>query len=207
MSREYFDYNVDYETYLTQVNEIFKDFKDFFYNEVNFLPDLTKKYQIFLDKYDANDDTINRILDLQTSVPYTLFFQKVEEFLHILAEGKKYQKKSNFNVSGVHNDYLKILLHFLFLLINKNFENLALLMNIKPTVFVSAFIYIKEDLFNFLDVISEFLFSNYYRYKYDNYYFFTECINAILSTFEFSNNTQVINKLKYNKNFSSIIFF
>jgi hypothetical protein len=106
----------------------------------------------------------------------------------------------------VHYDYLKILLHFLFLLVNKNFENLALLMNIKPTVFVSAFIYIKEDLYNFLDVISEFLFSNYYKYKYDNYYFFTECINAILSTFEFSNNTQVIN---YNiiKIFSSLIFF
>jgi len=191
VNREYFDYNLDYERYLNQVNEIFQDFKNFFYDEVNFLPDLTKKYQIFLDKFDANDETINRILDLQTSVPYTLFFQKVEEFLHILSEGKNYQKKSRFNAFGVHNDYLRILLHFLFLLVNKNFENMALLMNIKPTVFVHAFINIKEDLFNFLEVISEFLFSNYFKYKYDNYYFFTESINAILAMFEFSNNTQV----------------
>ena len=191
INREYFDYNINYETYLNQVNDIFRDFKNFFYNEVCFLPDLTKKYQIFLDKYDANDDTINRVLDLQTSVPYTLFFQKLEEFLHILSEGKKYLKKSNFNISGVQNDYLKVLLHFLFLLVNKNLENVCLLMNIKPLVFVNAFIYVQDDLFNFMDVISEFLFSNYYQYKFDNYYFFTEVINAILENFDIGNNLLV----------------
>jgi len=191
VNRQYFDFNVIYEVYLGQVNEILKDFKQFLFNDLNFLPDLTKKYQTFHENYDVNDDTINVILDLQTSVPYTLFFQKVEEFLHILSEGKKYQKKTSFFYSGIHHDYLNVLLHFLFLLVNKNFENLTLLMNIKPRIFVYTFIYIKEDLFNFLEVISEFLFSNYHKYKYDNYYFFTECINAILDTFEYGDMAQV----------------
>lgn len=193
MNREYFDYNINYESYLSQVNEILKDFKNFFYNDVNFLPDLTKKYQIFLDdNFIVQEDTLKKIKDLQMCVPYTLLFQKVEEFLHILSEGRTFQKKSSFNISGIQNDYLRILLHFLFLLVIKNHENLSLLMNMKPTVFVSSFIYVKEDLFNFLDIIGEFLFSDYYEYKFDNYYFFTECINAVLDSFVLTNNLQVI---------------
>jgi len=190
-NRKYFDYDINYEKYLENVNEIFKDFKNFLNNDVNFLPDLTQKYQIFFNKYDnSNDITIKRILDLQTCVPFTLFFQKIEEFLHILSEGKRYKAKTSFIVSGIHNEYLKIILYFFFLLVHKNSENMTLLMNIKPTVFVSAFIYVKEDLFNFLELLSESLFSNN-PYQFDNYYFFTESINAILSTFELTRNLQV----------------
>ena len=77
------------------------------------------------------------------------------------------------------------------MLIDKNQENLVLLMNFKPNIFVCTFMIIKEDLFNFLEIVAEILFSSYYQYKYDNFYFFTECINEILDNFQMMGNMQV----------------
>lgn len=190
-NRDYFDYVMDYETYLTQVNDIFKELKQFIYNDINFLPDLSKKYQIFFDKSPLNDMTNDKIVEIQQCVRYTLFFQKIEEFIHIYAEGKKYMKSNNkkrFNAGGIQIDYLKMILHFLYLLVNRNYENLCLLMNFKTNIFINAFFDIEDHLYDFLELISEMLFSNQTSYQFDNYYFFSESMNAILNKVNFEGN-------------------
>ena len=133
--------------------------------------------------------TLEKIKELQNCVRYTVFFQKVEEFLFIFAEIKKFRKDnfSEINQTIVFNDNLKLLLHFLHLLIYQDYENLTLLMNFKANIFINTFIDIKDNLMDFLDSIAEMLFRCDIEYKYDNYYFFCDCLIKILDLVHFDN--------------------
>lgn len=182
-NRDYFDYNINYEGYLITINMIFRDFKSFIFSEINYLPDLKKKYLVFDEKWNLDDVTVERITEIQKCVKYTLFFQKIEEFMHIFSEGKIYNKSGQGE--GLQSEYLKMILHFLYLLVCRDYENLCLLMNFKPKIFVNAFFETNSSLYDFLELISEMLFSTRNKYKFDNFYFYTECLNEIIFKLNF----------------------
>jgi hypothetical protein len=184
-NRDYFDYNINYEGYLITMNMIFRDFKSFIFSEINYLPDLNKKYQVFDEKWNLDDITVERITEIQKCIKYTLFFQKIEEFLHIFSEGKTYHKLGQGE--ALQTEYLRMILHFLYLLVCRDYENLCLLMNFKPKIFVNAFYETNSSLYDFLELISEMLFSTNNTYKFDNFYFYTECLNEILFKLNFDN--------------------
>ena len=194
-NRDYFDYNINYETYLQKVKEIFNDLKHFMDDEVNCVPDLTKKYQTFFEKGITDDLGHERLSHLQTSVRYTLFFQKIEEFVHIYSEGKKFGKDVDVN-KNVETEYLKTILHFMYLLVHNNYENLCLLMNIKTKIFVGAFFNVHDNLFDFMERISEMLYNDNHGYKYDNFYFFCEVLNDIQDKIDFENNANNDDNIK-----------
>jgi hypothetical protein len=202
-NRKYFEYEIDYETYLLNLDNIFKDFKTFLTNNINYLPDLEKKFQFYSEKITENESINNKIINLQESVKYSLFFQKIEEFIHIYGEGKMCgfnnknnnnnnnlisldninEDNDNINFEGIKQENLKMLLYFFFLIVNKNPQNLTLLMKIKANIFVNAFYEIKETLFDFMELIGEILFNE--EYKFDNYYFYSEVLNEILEKLDF----------------------
>jgi hypothetical protein len=198
VNRDYFDYNINYEAYLNQVNDTFKELKFFIFNDLNFLPDMSRKYQIFHEKIAFDDVTNEKIVEIRKCIKHTLFFQKIEEFLHIYSEGKNapsnQRNKGYVGFTGVQSEYLKMTLNFLFMMVNKDYENLCLLMNFKSRNFVIAFFDVQDALFDFLELISEMLFSNQKTYQFDNFYFFTECLNEIINrvSFDKTDDHQVI---------------
>jgi len=44
---------------------------------------------------------------------------------------------------------------------------------------------VHESLLDFLELIGEMIFSNRTKYKYDNFYFFTECVKEIINFIKF----------------------
>lgn len=185
-NREYFDYNLNYDEYLKKVNKIFRDLKNMIVKNINHIPDLSKKFQIFNHSYSIDEATDEKIKSLQECVKYTLLFQKLEEFFFIYSEGKRFgHEKKMDNHGGFHSDYLKFILNFLFLLVNKNYENLCLAMNFKTKCFVNALYDEKEILFDYLELISEMLFNSNGKYQFDNFYFLTETLNDIIEKISF----------------------
>jgi len=188
-NREYLDYDLNYDDYLIKVNGIFRDLKNMVEKNLNYIPNLKRKYQIFNENHSHEENIDIKISNLQECVKYTLFFQKLEEFFYIYSEGKKFghKEKKNSHSGGFQTDYLRFLLNFLFLLVNKNYENLCLAMNFKTKCFVIALYEEKETLFDYLESISEMLFNNKNYYELDNFYFFTETLNDIIDLIIFRN--------------------
>ena len=52
-------------------------------------------------------------------------------------------------------------------------------MNIKPKIFIGLFITADDALFDFLERVNEMLYTT--TYKFDNYYFFSECLCFIVN--------------------------
>jgi hypothetical protein len=109
----------------------------------------------------------------------------LEEFFFIFSEGKRFGYVKKDHHGGFHSDYLKFILNFLFLLVNKNYENLCMAMNFKTKCFVNALFEEKETLFDYLELISEMLFNTNEKYQFDNFYFLTDTLNDIIELIKF----------------------
>ena len=76
-----------------------------------------------------------------------------------------------------------------FVIIDKNFENLILLMSFQPEELYNTFIDVKETFLDFLLIVSEMLFaSSLQTYKFDNYIFFCHTISFITEKLDFGGN-------------------
>jgi len=188
-NREYLDYNSNYNDYLHKASGLFRDLKNMIIKNLNFLPDLTKKLQIFNKDLTNNSETNDNIMEIQECVKYTLLFQKLEEFFFIYSEGKKFghEGKIKSNSGRFHTGYLQFILNFLYMLVYNNYENLCLAMNFKSKSFVIALYEEKEILFDYLELISEMLISKN-NYKFDNIFFLTESLNDIIEMIQFKDN-------------------
>ena len=181
-NRQYFDFDISFEKYIESVIDIFIEFQTILTNEVGYLPELNLKYFNFMDLNDKN--IINNLTNLQNAVQCSLYYQKIEEFIHIYAKGKKFKSEENL-VEVDQNKFeslLKNILLIYFLLIIKNPENFCLVMNIKPDIFIITFINVYEQLFYFFERMVEMVFD--LDYKYDNFYFLSECLCFVISHLE-----------------------
>ena len=179
INRQYFDFDISFEKYVTNVMEIFTKFQSFINKDISYLPDIKLKYFNFID---LNDKTIlNKLTNLQNAAQCSLYFQKVEEFIHIYAKGKGFKNEEFiFELDEKKVNYLlKNILNFYFLLIIKNPENFCLVMNIKPDIFIETFVEVYEELFYFFERMVEMVFD--LDYKFDNYYFISECLCFVIT--------------------------
>jgi hypothetical protein len=110
----------------------------------------------------------------QRTANFTLIYSRIEQFMSIYYQGKTFKKIDTKKSKPI----LDFILSFLFLLIYRNHENLTLIMNFKPLIFVETFSDNKEMMFLFLERICEMFHSG--EYEYDNFYFYSECLCIII---------------------------
>ena len=186
-NRKYLNYYIKFDEYLNNSLAIIKDFEKYVRSELPSIPDITMKYIHFLG-ISNHPNTIKRIKQFQRAANFSLLYSRIEEFISIYYQGKKYnnidKKKSK--------PLLNFILTLLFLLVYKNQSNLSLIMNIKPLIFVQTFIDSQNMMFCFLERICEMFHTG--EYNFDNYYFYTECLCMTILHIE--------NKFRYDQNLS-----
>ena len=199
-SRQYFSYDIQHEIFCKYSNDIISQFRAFVQNLNINLDEISVKYCIYNEPNQASLEALNK---LKQAAMYSLFFQKIEEFIHIYSQGKIFPSSRDsyeFNKEDLL-DNLQFLLKLLFALCNRDFKYLTLVSNLKPKIFIGAFYDTPEVLLQFLARISEMIYSELpnekltihsmingadddekedLTYKYDNYYFFSEWICELL---------------------------
>lgn len=184
LNRQYFDYGINLQNYIEKTNEVMGELKNFIMKDIEYIPNLNTKYAYFVDV--PNINKFKRVQTLQNVIKYTIFFQKMEEYIHIYAEGKTYTFKGDeplirIDMAG-HKELLIFILKVYYLLMQNNNQIFCLVMNIKPKIFVNCFIDAGDALFDFLERMCEMMFTS--TYKFDNFYFFSECLCFIISYVE-----------------------
>ena len=176
-NRKYLNYYISFNEYLNNSLLIIQDFEKYVKNELPSIPDITMKYLHFIG-ISNHPNTIKRIKQFQRAANFSLLYSRIEEFISIYYQGKKYNnidtKKSK--------PLLDFILSFLFLLVYRNPSNLALIMNIKPLIFVETFSDTKKMMFHFLERICEMFHTG--EYQFDNFYFYSECLCMIILDIE-----------------------
>ena len=197
-SRQYFSYEIQHEIFCKNATDIILQFKGFVVNARINLEEIFTKYCIY-NQPDQN--SIENLNKLKKVVMYSEFFQKIEEFVHIYAQGKIYPSSRDsyeYNKEDLI-DNLHFLLKLLFALCNRDYRFLTLVMNIKPKIFIGCFYDVPDTMIAFLERLSEMMYSGLpmeqttleslingdeeeedHTYKYENLYFFSECICELL---------------------------
>ena len=174
---KYLNYYIKFDEYLTNALLIIKDFEKNIKDELPLMPDITIKYLHFIGI--SNHPNTNKKMKLfQRTANFSLLYSRLEQFMSIYYQGKKYNKIDTQKSKPL----LDFILTFLFLLAYRNQENLSLIMNFKPLIFVETFSDNKKMMFLFLERICEMYYSG--EYKFDNFYFFTECLCIIILQIE-----------------------
>ena len=176
-NRKYLNYYINFNEYLNNSLLIIKDFEKFVRDELPSLPDITMKYLHFIG-ISNHPNTVKRIKSFQRAANYSLLFSRIEEFISIYYQGKKFNKID----TKKSRPLLDFILTFLFLLVYRNPPNLTLIMNIKPLIFVETFSDTKKMMFLFLERICEMFHTG--EYQYDNFYFYSECLCMIILDIE-----------------------
>ena len=147
-NRKYLNYYIKFDEYLNNSLVIIKDFEKYVKSELPSIPDITMKYINFLG-ISNHPNTIKRIKHFQRAANYSLLFSRIEEFISIYYQGKKYNKIDTKKTKPI----LDFILTFLFLLVYKNSASLALIMNIKPLILIN--LHFKTlKLFNYIYIIN-----------------------------------------------------
>lgn len=183
-NRQYFDYGISYQSYIEKTNELMGELKTFITKDIGYMPNLKLNYAYFADL--PNSKKFKKVQILQNVIKYTIFFQKMEEYIHIYSEGKTFTFKGDEPLIKMDMNFQRELLAFIlkvyYLLMQNNNEIFTLVMNIKPKIFVGTFIDTGDNIFDFFDRMCEMLFTP--NYTYDNFYFFSECLCFILAYVE-----------------------
>ena len=84
-SRQYFSYDIQHEIFCKYSNDIISQFRAFVQNLNINLDEISVKYCIYNEPNQASLEALNK---LKQAAMYSLFFQKIEEFIHIYSQGK-----------------------------------------------------------------------------------------------------------------------
>ena len=219
-NRQYFSYEIPHDIYCKNIYDIIKTFRDFILSHHINVEEIKIKYCSFMPvPIQQSEQTVlsnENLSKLKKVVFYSNFFQKVEEVIHIYAQGKIFPSSSEsfeYDKEGLLENFA-FLLKLLYTLCNKDWAMLCLVMNIKPKIFVATFYDIPDVLLMFLERISEMLFSRIQNdkislntlirsdddiedssYKFDNYYFLSECLCELLIINNESGNNMNLNIL------------
>ena len=172
-NRKYLNYYINFNEYLNNALTLIKDFEKYVKSELPSIPDITMKYLHFIG-ISNHPNTIKRIKAFQRAANFSLLFSRLEEFISIYYQGKKFNHVDIKNTKPA----LDFILTFLFLLVYRNPQNLTLIMNIKPFIFIEAFSDTKKMMFYFLERICEMFHAG--EYQYDNFYFYSECLCMLI---------------------------
>ena len=172
-NRKYLNYYINFNEYLNNALSLIKDFEKYVKSELPSIPDITMKYLRFIG-ISNHPNTIKRIKEFQRAANFSLLFSRLEEFISIYYQGKKFNHVDVKNTKPA----LNFILTFLFLLAYRNPQNLTLIMNIKPFIFIEAFSDTKKMMFYFLERICEMFHAG--EYQYDNFYFYSECLCMLI---------------------------
>ena len=187
-NRKYLNYYINFNEYLNNSLLIIKEFEKYVKSQLPSIPDITMKYLHFIG-ISNHPNTVKRIKQFQRAANYSLLFSRIEEFISIYYQGKKF---NNIDIRKTKS-VLDFILTFLFLLAYRNQPNLALIMNIKPLIFVETFSDTKKMMFCFLERICEMFHTG--EYQLDNFYFYSECLCMIILEIE--------NKFRRDQNLSN----
>ena len=172
-NRKYLNYYINFTEYLYNALLILKDLENYVKSELPSIPDITMKYLHFIG-ISNHPKTIKRLKEFQRAANFSLLFSRIEEFISIYYQGKKFNKVD----TKMTKPLLDFILTFLFLLVYRNPPNLALIMNIKPLIFIETFSDTKRMMFYFLERICEMFHTG--EYQFDNFYFYSECLCMII---------------------------
>ncbi len=172
INRQYFSYDCNQETYFENANEILSKFHGLMINEGFNLDEISHPYCIFSPPEHKSFDKLQKIRKV---IFYSVFFQKVEEFIHIYSCGKIYPQPDegfDYNKDDLI-DNINFLLKFLFLLANRDCRMLTFVMNIKPQIFAVTFNDVISTTLDFLERLSEMIYcgidvENYNKYNSSN---------------------------------------
>jgi len=144
-------------------------------NKINF-DNIGEEEDISNEKlFFKNLENYKKINEFKQFIGYTDFIENLNEFIDI------YSKTLNFSNElkelDINNSYIKFILKFIFLIIQDNYDNIALIMALNPKKFVDTFSQFKLSLVNFVERLAITITKNDY---FDNYHFITELINHIL---------------------------
>ena len=187
-NRKYLNYYINFNEYLNNSLLIIKDFEKYVKSELPSIPDITMKYLHFIG-ISNHPNTIKRIKQFQRAANYSLLYSRIEEFISIYYQGKKYNNIDKKKSKPI----LDFMLTFLFLLVYRNQSNLTLIMNIKPLILVETFSDTQKMMFLFLERICEMFHTG--EYEFDNFYFYSECLCMIILEIE--------NKFRHDQNLTN----
>ena len=183
---KYLNYYIKFDEYLNNALLIIKDFEKAIRSELPSMPDITMKYLHFIG-ISNHPNTAKKMKLFQRTANFSLLYSRIEQFMSIYYQGKKYNKIDTKKSKSL----LDFILTFLFLMVYRNPENLTLIMNFKPLIFVETFIDSQQMMFHFLERICEMYHSG--EYEYDNFYFFSECLCRII--YQIENKFRSVNNL------------
>ena len=126
-------------------------------NEGFNLDEISHSYCIFSPPEHKSFEKLQKIRKV---IFYSVFFQKVEEFIHIYSCGKIYPQPDEgfeYNKDDLI-DNVNFLLKFLFLLANRDCRMLTFVMNIKPQIFAATFNDVITTTLDFLERLSEMMY-------------------------------------------------
>ena len=182
---KYLNYYIKFDEYLSNALLIIKEFEKKIKVELPYMPDISMKYLHFIGLSNHPNSSKNMKL-FQRTAYFSLLYSRLEQFMSIYYQGKKYNKIDTRKSKPL----LDFILNFLFLMAYRNHENLTLIMNFKPLIFVETFSDNQKMMFHFLERICEMFHSG--EYEFDNFYFFSECLCIII--------LQIENKLRHDNN-------
>ena len=174
---KYLNYYIKFDEYLNNALLIIKDFEKNIRAELPSMPDINMKYLHFIG-ISNHPNTAKKMKLFQRTANFSLLYSRIEQFMSIYYQGKRYNKIDTKKSKPL----LNFILTFLFLLAYRNHENLSLIMNFKPLIFVETFMDSQKMMFLFLERICEMFHSG--EYEFDNFYFFSECLCIIILEIE-----------------------
>ena len=190
-SRNYFTYtkNVECNTQsqalikalMPETDNLIKDFKTAVEKQIK-LPDLSVAYSSFflkkksIFKPESSEDILK---EFQHAVKKTQLFEALEEIIHIFGfAGDFYYLNEGENTLIYPSiEHRRFLLQLYYIIIQNDFENFALFMNIKPKAFILFFSVVEDDLLHFYCRILEIMFSS--DYYYGNFFFIRETLTKL----------------------------
>ena len=175
-SRKYFKYECSYEEYCKNIEITLEGFRVFILNNFK-LEDLGYEYLCFIQK--TNPTSMKKIKDFQTLIKQSNLFIALEEIIHIVGQAsnflnKEFSEKMNLKPSL---KLRRFLLKFLYLLMNKNYENTTLILNFNGNAFALFFDFAQKEFFDFLNRVTEMYTSD--EYFYANMQFLIKVIKGL----------------------------
>ena len=187
VNRAYSHYDIDYSTYVKNVNSILKSLKELIQNFIlGFEIDMsTKSNKFYLNIIKRKDFENQAIFNFQISIRYTQFYQTLFELLSNYKEVLNfYSNDDKYKIPLIETELLKFVLKLLYLSFENNDENFSLILIFDSELLIKIFIQFDKEFHLFLKILSYNFFKKIDSVNFsiiENKYFSNLMNNLILS--------------------------